>query len=824
MNILFDNVKYVNNKYELQKKLARWVYTNSSYKTPRRLYKSDYNQDALLLQMANELNKAPKDLYPYLSDEKKKEFLEDINIYLQENPGNFSDVSLVSHEVIRKRYEDKFTYFALRFLDDVIDFPNLRFQVNVGKYVHDNRPKNHLATDKITNRILAENVSVFEKLTKVTGAKKAYIEKLVGYNLGWEEFPHPKYQLKENSIPIWLPDNTLGKPINDKNKDVSKQKLLEQLNLSGAYKSPVAYLSIYELPALLYELLVKKKSPAEVEQTIKQKINQQRAELNKQKSQQNSNIITNKKVVRKIKLLNNPNKYNWEKIINLLKQELDVKPLKNIRTSYKRKPKNPNELSLSEKGEIATWLSKDIKRFTDPKIRKDWKGHQFSEFQALLSYYDYKKDLLEKFISKDLRLNKEQFSFKAFDFNQKTLMGFYQKYMEARHAYIKKILDIAKNKDDNEIDKFIGLFSPNRIKIDETVEAYMSKKLQMPFMLPRGVFDNKPTTFKPEQKGQIKLADWHAASSDITKAQEFYTYPRYYPTKIDKKGKVQFTVKIDPQKALKQQYNRFTDKKLQKFIYKNEIRIRRTMRNDYYILLMIKKILSNDTEIDTETLNKISLKEFYLTKAEKLARKTSQIDDQIFDQSFILKKRVNINLYNGKIKDQVSLKEAGKYKKMFHDQKVKMLVNYFPDKVWNIESIENELNDYEHVRSKIFFKQIHLLEKKIYLKAQSENRLDELLQNNNPNFKKYVSYYFVKNQEDKDWLNKTYIPKTSFKDVKDELKRPFLMVLIRNKFAHNQLIEPEIFNYLTENYPMERNEKVATYLNRIFGIIMDDLD
>jgi hypothetical protein len=179
LNTLFENIEYSGKEFNIYKQVIRWVFTYSSYKSIRYLFKSDFDTDGLLLQMANELNKAPKHLYPYLSEKDKQEFIEDINVYLQDKASQFTDKTLVSHEVVRKRYEDKFAYFALRFLDDVVQMPSLRFQVNVGKFHHDTKPKTYESTKLKTERSILEKLTVFEKLTIVTQKKIDYFEKII---------------------------------------------------------------------------------------------------------------------------------------------------------------------------------------------------------------------------------------------------------------------------------------------------------------------------------------------------------------------------------------------------------------------------------------------------------------------------------------------------------------------------------------------------------------------------------------------------------------------------------------------------------------------
>jgi hypothetical protein len=84
--------------------------------------------------MIDELSKVPDCVYQNLSETKQKDFIEDWNEYFKDNEENAENLenSRVVHPVIRKRYEDKFNYFAMRFLDEFANFKTLKFQVSMG--------------------------------------------------------------------------------------------------------------------------------------------------------------------------------------------------------------------------------------------------------------------------------------------------------------------------------------------------------------------------------------------------------------------------------------------------------------------------------------------------------------------------------------------------------------------------------------------------------------------------------------------------------------------------------------------------------------------
>lgn len=881
INLLFDNIQYTKEQddKQLQKIITRWVYTYESYKNIKHLFKSDYDKHSLLLQMVSELTKCPKNLYQHLSEKNKKEFLEDINVYIKDNTNLIDDDALVSHEVLRMRYQDKFAYFAIRFLDENAEFPTLRFQVDMGKFNHDTREKTYSNNKKIVRKVL-ENITVFENLSVATKAKAKYFKikeneedkdvnkkEAIIEAEDWVEHPRPKYQFFGNSIGIWLKMDGLGEYTEEETKrdngKPTKYDVLEKLELEDRFKKPITYLSNNELPALLYSLLIEGKSGRDIENKIMGKIKQQRSFIKKLKTDKNYSEEEFKKLPSKIKTILNrrSSSINWNKIEEQLKKELEVTPLKTIRANYV--PKNEKELSLSEKGKIATWLSKDIKRFTEKEIKqfssedvkKGWRGHQFAQFQALLSYYDVDHSNINTFLFKDLGFNREKhFAFKdGIKFSNKTLYDFYCNYMKERKIYIKKLLD---NFDNTKSEILLQPFKANKFKI-KTLEDYIETKLNEPVMLSRGIFDKRPTASKKEDKDKTELANWFNVSMDNKKAQNYYNFDKHYAIteKIAANKMVDSTIlKINNSKGLTEQYielneirghfklkkeqkntvkDRLAQYKIkQKEIYKNEAVLRKIMRNDFYVLQMIKTFFAKTAEIDKKSFDEITLKDFYVTKAKKQkikeqsdtqsTREKGDKSKRIFNDSYILNSRIELPLLGGKIICNVPLKESSRYKKLSQDQKVKQLINYYPNKKWDIEEIENEVNDYELIRSKYFFKQVHKLEETIYTKAKEESKLEELKENRNPNFKKHLVYYFL-NKDEEEVFYKLLTDK-DFSAVNDKIIQVYLLVQLRNTFSHNKLISVVNFEFMNNKYPKLKDERVATYLNRIFDKIIDSIN
>ena len=254
------------------------------------------------------------------------------------------------------------------------------------------------------------------------------------------------------------------------------------------------------------------------------------------------------------------------------------------------------------------------------------------------------------------------------------------------------------------------------------------------------------------------------------------------------------------------------------------------MRQDFYILEMVKHYFNSKEEIGDD-FEKLKLKDLFLTKKEKQAIKESSnlqskrekgdTSENKLNESYILSKRINFSILDGKIKDSIAIKDIGKNRKLSQDQRVSQLISYLPEKTWSFDEINKELEEYDKIRSFKFFKIIHALEQKIYETAKLNKDESELLHENKPNFKKYIGYCFLKSNEDRAFFNDLKIDKINIYDIANsKLKLLYLIVKIRNKISHNQLISKEEFEFLQKFCPIEDGELSVHFLFRSFKYII----
>lgn len=231
----------------------------NNLQAPKERFYIDNGINTLLTDMCNELAKAPKELFETLPPDKQKLF---ITAQRNESADTMNDYPALETKMVRKN--NRFTFFTLRFLDITQAFQNIRFGVDLGYFYYSIYPKiiaGIPATRELTKRLTGYGrLEDFEKEKRPAAYQKLFIDanetdpgRLQPYIA--EAWPH--YHTDNNLIPLawnghtgpyWpslqtAPTNGLKSYPNKYIKNEDQQK-------------PFAWLSVFELPALLfYELI-----------------------------------------------------------------------------------------------------------------------------------------------------------------------------------------------------------------------------------------------------------------------------------------------------------------------------------------------------------------------------------------------------------------------------------------------------------------------------------------------------------------------------------------------------------------------------------------
>ncbi|WP_415326255.1 type VI-B CRISPR-associated RNA-guided ribonuclease Cas13b [Chryseobacterium sp. MMS23-Vi53] len=857
---------------------THWIFSYLSFKQPKQTLTNDFDRETLLLQIIDELSKVPDDVYQAFNEETRNLFVEDINQYLKEGNDDYTlEEAQVIHQVIRKRYENKFNYFAIRYLDEFAGFTSLKFQVHLGNYIHDKRTKNISGTELHTERRIKERVKVFGRLSDAQRLKNDFFanESHQGQELGWEILPNPSYVFIENNIPIYFNvDNEVAKAVklakvNRKSvapeerkvrsgdkaqkhiivESISKRKLLRK-------DEPTALLSLNEIPALLYEILVKGTSPNEIEEILKSKavervqiIKNYNPEQPLPSSQISKRLISNSIAVGK--------KYNLNKIQQLLKNEIFLANEK-LALIYKNRVELHKKIGgknlrnyafgFSELGREAAWIAKDIKRFMPLQARKEWKGYQHSQLQQSLSYYESRPDQALNILKDNWDFDDESILWNSWikdSFKEKSFDRFYERYLHGKKEYLENFLENLQHfspGSDKILKKFLSdqmpkNFFDKRLYILEPLEQEKDKILSYPLVFPRGLFDPAPTfvkgirvTEEPE-----RFAAWYRYGYSPDHAfQRFYEMERDYSDLIN--DDTQNRTDADKNKSdftTEQQYSMIKNKQ--------DLKIKNIKIQDLFLKLIAETLFRDVFDYVSE----IRLSDLYLTQAERIEKEQNAAkqslrpagddSENIINDNFIWSKTIPYE------KDQiyepaVKLKDIGKFKYFLKDARIARLLSYDISSRWSKSEIEKEIYigsaSYESIRREAIFKELQKLEEKILAEYKGEHP-EELEQSNDPNkkgipnFKKYIVNGILRKQpntvseSDCFWLDNfkdsTFEKPEVFEILRDKnplVQEAFLLVYLRNKFAHNQLPVKEAYFYINENYSELRGNTVAeTLLN-----------
>ena len=829
------------------------IYSFWHYKGLKSKIKTSENatKETLLMQMIDELSKVPDTIYQHVSEDLKKSFIEDWNEYYKENEENQENLenSKVVHPVIRKRYEDKFNYFAIRFLDEFVDFPSLRFQVHLGNYLVDSREKE---IGNITReREIKKKLFVFGKLNEVNQLKSDFFQEIKESEdeTNWEFFPNPSYHFPTENSEELKTANKIGIYI-DHDKSISQYKH-QAKKLSNENKKnrieeiigtkskmvigqPIAYLSMNDIHSMVFEAL---KEP-----TIKEgKINGKAIEekLKKQINKQIDEIINNKEEAKIIKNLRKKEitEFNVSKLIDDVKEEIKITnqkiqkleenekefrayqivKAKTKKTDKDKKVKKRNHILYnSEKGEIATWLANDIKRFFPKEFKENWKRHHHSELQLNLAYYDTQK--------KEVKLLLEGLNYREnipmIDFSSHNFVKFYQNYLEKRKVFFNNFLvELEKYKNGETINKdklsakCFTLFKKKNYE-NKALDQKINTILANPIFIERGFMDNKPTIIagKKFSENKNEFADWFVAFKEFSTYQSFYNSSKY---------------PLDTTQKSNTEINKINTK-----IYNQK-------KNDWAVWQMIQFIFK---DIFKQDMQNVSLAELYQNRAERLKNKEKSKEGER-NQNFIWNRTIDLQL-NEKINiSKVKLKDVGNFRKYEKDPRVEAFLSYNDISNWMaylpndwegnehsiklINVIDIQLDEYEKIRQHELLKEVQSLEYEIYNKATNK---EELLQednkgNKNPNFKKYIVNGLIK-QIKKLEVDNLKIPQndTEFDALTIDILNSYteleqkatLLVLIRNKFAHNQLPNKEVYDFCQIIQKRLENQTYASYYLALF--------
>ncbi len=774
------------NNNSLRNMITRRVYSYWAYKGLKKKLRTDeeYTPITLAMQMLDELSKVPHEVYEQLDEAQQDTFRVDLNEYYKDTCDGKVGEKVV-HPVIRKRYDDKFGYFAVRFLDEYVGekqlgFKSLRFQVYLGDYIHHSQGKE--VGTRISQRCVKEKITVFGRLSELCQKKAVLVEKLEELQAEnqqsyWQIFPNPSYNfptevdVKHNKvvpagkIGIWVQlddkyrsilQNARASQHSPRQNRTSKDEIIRQVLGDGFHSGqPIAYLSLQDMYAIVYTLLNEKEGLNLIEGQIIRQIKKQIDELVKDKDCSNSS----NEVIK------------YEKIKQELQNELKrseeyISQLERLKSEREESATYCEQiLSPAERGRVATLLANDLKKLMLKTARCNWKSVQHNELQKGLAYYSsenrkYLQELLK--VSGEPRFSRKQ-CWKA-----NTLYGFAIQYLQARKAWLQQLLN-EYNPSPEFADKCFDFLNRRNFVVKNKV-ARMQQALAHPIALKTGFLGNAS-----------KMTDekWYRAYTDKTiKFQDFYNQNLV----------AQISEKIH-EKSEKSRFIR---------------RIHRLKRQDYSMLQMALHILIKELSVLNCTNNvTFTLNDLY-----------PQMGDAT--PTAVWSRLYNLSLGKQIVANSVKLKDIGNYLAFVKDVRVKAILSYNEGLKWEVrrseafrydhETLEGQIDAYNNYRRRVL-NTVHLIESIVARYCSTEKDLQ-----NKENFRQDIQMW-LKYRHGREILLKY---RDKYKDghtmteeeyanleqqCSHDEQNGFVVVTIRNCFAHNELPSQRFFKYCCKKFP-----------------------
>lgn len=254
------------------------VFCVNNLRLPIERLESDNSEQALFLDMCNELARAPRELFERLAPDQQKKFITKQN----ENEASMEseDDEAMELETKMVRKDSRFTFFAQRFLDITGAFRTLRFAVDLGNYHYSLYPKTIAGIDetrRLTKHLIGYGkLEDFEIDKRPDNYKRTYINTetynetylLTDKNSLHSLPPYileifPRYLVENNLIPLCHEDEPFWPSL--ETTPTNGAKSYPNKYIKPEIKKPLAYISTDELPALLfYELIQDKTSAQEI--------------------------------------------------------------------------------------------------------------------------------------------------------------------------------------------------------------------------------------------------------------------------------------------------------------------------------------------------------------------------------------------------------------------------------------------------------------------------------------------------------------------------------------------------------------------------------
>ena len=725
-------------------------------KLPKPVMTSDVDKDGLALDMLNDLKKCPKELFELLSKDDQKDFRKTDSEDTDEDGG----------ENLMMRYSDRFPYLALRYCDENEVFKNLRFQIDLGRYYFKFYEKETIDGNK-EQRALDKRLKTFGR---IKGVKNEVEKEWGGITRSPDEINEKQNEpYKEDSTPHYnLVDNQIGFVISGD----SGLPDIKQPDGKIKLKEPDAWLSVYELPGMLFHGFKCGFEGTEI--LINKYIRKQRKICEEIFETGNIPQDAGEYLPESLKDIKTSDTKQNDYAKNKLERMLEdtnqrIKAIKATQERMADPSNKPGKKKFFDirAGKLANFLAMDIialQKFDPDKKGKDkLTSLNYQVLQATLAYYGAKKDTIREMFQKIGLLdgaNPHPFLKEIDPAKHNSIVEYYKAYLNRKHFYLESCKKAGKYDE-----QFLRPSRQRYAQGGRDLKTIARNLLDNPVNIPKDLFEKEIKELVCNEDASLKDRKMNTAymikayfEKTQGRQQPFYGCCKTYPVVV--KAKEYITRNRGISKTLQSIVPTMSYKDMEELIEKeipekgrfdpetlkqnllngckdfknNERLLRRFKVQDMIAFMMVEKTLKeqlsfkgNALKLEAITTEKSFFKNPILCNTDiKLEFNTSpKHSDKVYvkfikdNYEGLYASRGNKILLEYRVtSENTKLKDIGKYRRYLYDRRSPGLLiwKYQPNTSGGTEikyaDIEQEIKAYEQHR-KYIAQQLYMLEKRV---------------------------------------------------------------------------------------------------------------
>lgn len=739
--------------------------------------------DALALDIINELQRCPKQLFEMLPPTEQSKFR-----IKSKSSTDISDVLMIRHR-------DRFATMVMKYIDDAKIFQDIRFQVSLGKYFfkfYNKKCIDSSEPDRV--RSLCKEIHGFGRLSEIDEAhKEIWADSIREYEDYHRNTADEKPYITDQNAQYMISGNRIGMHICADDQHLR----LPEVTADGAKnESPDCFMSCYEIPAMAF--LIHLKGGGEyVEGMIKSAIANYR-KLFTDIRDGNLQPVGNKDTLNKL-LVDQYGGIHIEGLPTnirqyLLMQQVDVKTAfmkwaeefirQQIEYTQQKKERFSDELKIENNskmnkigkksyivikpGRLADYMAKDMMMFqpNDENNRGKLTGLNFRILQSVLATYNGEMDALMRVLRNAHLLGEGGNPIVNSMFSQgmeySNTKDIYKEYLVQRVKYLQSCLR------KRQFEELEFLHSNRTCWSDRNADFYRQLagryihsnqgdiQCDKALELPRGLFEKEIRKELAEIEGTKNIA------SDRTKniaylvyayfknvmlddCQPFYEYKRCYPlfNKLYRKtptaGNVYFNAT-----EIRDKLNRKSHSSIRKDIEckqsdernilmdmlsalkKTETDLKRQKIEDMILFLIAQRILIGSTERGSDA---VRFDAFSSLKLRDL------LSEDVMSRPISLK--IKIKSQNGVKKsvyqDEIKLKDYSRFYRFLSDRRLPTLLDLTNSFKLSQRDIETEFSNYDKVHptvlQEVFNYERRYLESQPNVEGVGSTEFSEIIRN-----------------------------------------------------------------------------------------------